>query len=123
MDRKLVFSVKDVKEKLAHNGAVIARILVDGETCGATKFSFLINTMKANLNCDFTGLGHKHNEEHCLFGLSGTGGVSIDGTKYPMGPNTIAFVPPGAMHYVWADPSGDFTYVVVYAPPGPEKEL
>lgn len=95
MERKLVFSVEDVKEKIAHHGSVIARILVDEETCGAKRFSFLINTMKENLNCYFTGLGHKHGEEHCLFGLSGTGGVSIDGTKYPMGPNRIAFVPPG----------------------------
>ena len=123
MGKKLVFSIKDVKEKIAHGGSAIVRVLIDEERCGARNFSFLVNTMKAGLNCNITGLGHKHDVEHCLFGLSGTGGIFIDGQRYQIKPHMMAFVPVGAMHYVWADPEQDFTYVIVYAPPGPEKEL
>jgi len=27
------------------------------------------------------------------------------------------------MHDVWADEGQDFTYIIVYSPPGPEKAL
>ncbi|MBW1673479.1 MAG: cupin domain-containing protein [Deltaproteobacteria bacterium] len=122
-EKKYVFPMWDAKEKATHGGAAICRILIDEESCGAKNFSFLVNTMKAGLNCNVTGLGHKHDEEHCLYGLSGIGGISIDGKEYKIEPNVCVFVPAGAMHYVWADPSGDFTYIVIYSPPGPEKEL
>jgi quercetin dioxygenase-like cupin family protein len=79
--------------------------------------------MKAGLNCDAKGLGHKHDVEHCIYGLSGTGGISIDGEVYKVEPNVAVFVPAGAIHYVYADPSEDLTYIVIYSPPGPEKEL
>jgi hypothetical protein len=39
------------------------------------------------------------------------------------GGDMVAFVPPGAMHYVWSDPEKDFTHIIIYSPPGPEKEL
>jgi len=35
--------------------------------------SLLLNTMTAGLNCDVTGAGHSHKEEHCMFGLLGSG--------------------------------------------------
>jgi len=79
--------------------------------------------MKADLNCNVTGLWHKHDEEHCLYGLSGTAGISLDSKEYKIEPNVCVFVPAGEMHYVWADPSEDFTYIVIYSPLGPEKEL
>jgi mannose-6-phosphate isomerase-like protein (cupin superfamily) len=40
-----------------------------------------------------------------------------------VGPNTVVFIPAGAMHFMWASKEEDFTYIIVYAPPGPEKEL
>jgi mannose-6-phosphate isomerase-like protein (cupin superfamily) len=58
-----------------------------------------------------------------MFGLSGKGGLSIDGVKYDITPNMVAFIPGGAMHYMWASKEEDFTYIIVYAPPGPEKDL
>jgi hypothetical protein len=27
------------------------------------------------------------------------------------------------MHYVWANEDQDFSYIIVYSPPGPEKKL
>ena len=121
--KKCVFTMKDAVEKVTHGGSAIFRILLDEESCGVKNFSLLVNTMKAGLNCNQTGLGHKHDVEHCLYGLSGTGGISIDGEVYKVEPNVAAFVPAGAMHYVYADPEADFTYIIIYSPPGPEKEL
>lgn len=122
-DRKLVTKVDEVKGKIAHGGSATVRILIDEERCGAKNFSFLVNTMKAGLNCNITGTGHSHTEEHCMFGLSGSGGISVDGVKYDVQPNTAVFIPAGAMHYVWANEGRDFTYIIVYSPPGPEKQL
>ena len=123
MSKGLIFPVGNAVEKPTHGGAAIFRILLNEDNCGAKNFSLLVNTMKAGLNCNITDLGHKHEVEHCIFGLSGSGGIFIDGEKYQLEPNVAAFVPPGAMHYVWADPAEDFTYIVIYAPPGPEKKL
>ncbi len=120
---QLVFKLKEAEEKSVHGGSVICRILLNEERGGARNFSFLVNTMKSGLNCDVSGKGHAHEEEHCMYVLSGTGGVFIEGERHPLEPDTAVFIPPGAMHHVYADPSGDLTYIVIYAPPGPEKEL
>ena len=120
---KYIFSLSDAKERVSHGGAGLFRIILDEETCGAKNFSFLVNTMKAGLNCNTTGNGHSHEEEHCMYVLDGAGGIYIEGDKYPLEANTIVYVPPGAMHYVWADPLEDLTYIVIYSPPGPEKNL
>jgi len=122
-DRQLVFKVSEVKGKIAHGGAATVRILIDEISCGAKNFSFLVNTMTAGLNCNVTGTGHSHEEEHCIFGLSGSGGISVDGVRHTVEPNTAVFIPAGAMHYVWANKGEDFTYIIVYSPPGPEKKL
>jgi len=121
--KKLVSKVNEVKGKVAHGGSATARILIDDERCGAKNFSFLVNTMKVGLNCNVTGTSHSHEEEHCMFGWSGSGGISIDEVKHDVEPHTAVFIPAGAMHYVWANPGQDFTYIIVYSPPGPEKKL
>lgn len=121
--KPMICHVDDVEGKIAHGGAARIRILIDDIRCGAKNFSLLVNTMKAGLNCNVTGLGHSHAEEHCMFGLEGKGGIAIDGVKHEVGPNTVVFIPAGAMHYMWADKEGDFTYIIVYSPPGPEKAL
>jgi mannose-6-phosphate isomerase-like protein (cupin superfamily) len=117
------FPLDKVQEKAVHGGTVKAKIVLSEESCGVKNFSFLVNTMKAGLNCNVTGLGHSHEEEHCMFVLSGTGGISINDVRYEVKPNDTVFVPPGAMHYVWADPLEDFTYIIIYSPSGPEKNI
>ena len=121
--KNYLFPLKDAEEKPTHGGAAIFRILLDEEKCGAKNFSFLVNTMKAGLNCNVTGTGHSHEEEHCMYTLSGKGGIIIDGEKLNLEPNMAVYVPPGAMHFMWAEPEEDFTYIVIYSPPGPEKAL
>ncbi|MBT8372555.1 MAG: hypothetical protein KJO34_16435, partial [Deltaproteobacteria bacterium] len=82
MTAKYIFKMEDARAKETHGGAALFRILLDEESCGAKNFSFLVNTMKAGLNCDVTGLGHQHDVEHCLYGLTGNGGISIEGQRY-----------------------------------------
>lgn len=121
--RLRVAKVSEVQGKTAHGGSATVRIMIDKASCGAKNFSLLANTMKAGLNCNVTGKGHSHEVEHCLFGLSGKGGIVVEGEKHAVELGTAVFVPAGAMHYVWADEGEDFTYLIVYAPPGPEKDL
>ena len=122
-NQQFYFPLDKVKEKVVHGGTVKAKIVLDEESCGVKNFSFLVNTMKAGLNCNVTGLGHSHEEEHCMFVLSGTGGISINDVRYELKADDAVYVPPGAIHYVWADPLEDFTYIIIYSPPGPEKNL
>lgn len=123
MGKTHVIDFQDAEEKITHGGNAIFRVLVDDERCGARHFSLLVNTMKAGLNCNLDGAGHSHAVEHAIYGLSGSGGISIDGQRFALVPGKAAFIPEGTMHFVWADPGEDFTYLVVYAPPGPEKAL
>lgn len=118
-----VAKVSEVQGKTAHGGSATVRIMIDEASCGAKNFSLLANTMKAGLNCNTTGLGHSHAVEHCLFGLSGKGGIVVEGVRHAVEAGTAVFIPAGASHYVWADEGQDFTYLIIYAPPGPEKDL
>ena len=118
-----VARLDEVEQKSMHGGSVIGRILLDEQRGGVKNFSFLVNTMKAGLNCAHDTPGHTHEVEHCMYTLTGSGGISIDDRRYELEPNMVVYVPPGAVHYVWADPLEDFTYIVIYAPQGPEKHL
>jgi len=122
-ETKYVFKLEDVETKTIHGGSVISHIILHEQSCGVKNFSLLHNTMKAGLNCAHDTPGHFHEEEHCMYILSGKGGISIDGTRYNLEPDMTVFVPPGAVHYVWADKQQDMKYIIIYSPPGPEKKL
>ena len=47
----------------------------------------------------------------------------IDGEAYRIEPQTAIYTPANMLHKVDADPDEDLTYVVIYAPPGPEQLL
>ncbi len=95
------------------------RILIDGPTSGAQHFSLLVNTSRAGVQ----GREHKHDVEHCWYILSGTGRITQGGKAFPIGPGMAVYTPAQLPHRVEVDPGEDLTYVVVYAPPGPEQEL
>ncbi len=118
-----ILSWDDVEAKPTHGGSATARIILNEDTVGLKDFSLLVNTMKAGLNCAHDTPGHSHTEEHALYILSGYGGVSIDGTLHEVKPHQTVYIPPGVMHYVYADPGEDLTYIVLYAPAGHEKSL
>jgi mannose-6-phosphate isomerase-like protein (cupin superfamily) len=101
------------------NGMGTFRIFIDEEICGAKSFSFLVNTM----NKEKKGPVHTHDTESCFYILSGKGTVRINDESFAVGPQTAVFIPKDSLHEIEADPGEDLTYIMIYAPPGPEKQL
>jgi len=119
MEKKLVIHLKDALTGPMQGGKGTFRIFIDEETCGAQRFSFLMNTLQGGTQ---TG-SHQHEEESCLYILSGRGSVSIGDNSFEMGAQTAVFVPARMMHKIDVYPGEDLTYIMIYAPPGPEKSL
>jgi mannose-6-phosphate isomerase-like protein (cupin superfamily) len=119
MKKKLVIPLGEAFTGPMRDGMGTFRIFIDEQICGAKSFSFLVNT----LNKGKKGPGHAHATESCFYILSGKGIVKIKNETFSVGPQTAVFVPRDATHMIQADPGGDLTYIMIYAPPGPEKQL
>jgi mannose-6-phosphate isomerase-like protein (cupin superfamily) len=120
MERKLLVSLDEAVTGVLHGGGGTFRILIDRETSNAEQLSLLLNTMRAGVR----GSEHAHpGSEHCLYILSGTGTAIVGDARYEIGPRMALFVPMNARHRIEAGPAEDLTYLVVYAPPGPEQQL
>lgn len=119
MGKQYVVALKDAVTGVLHGGVGTFRILIDEERSGAKHFSCLVNTMRAGSK----GAEHKHDVEHCWYILSGKGTMYIEGRAFEIGPDMAVFAPAETLHRIDVGPDGDLTYVVFYAPPGPEKLL
>lgn len=119
MEKKCVVSLKDAVTGVLHGGAGTFRVLIDEEGSGAKNFSLLVNTMNAGVK----GAEHKHDGEHCFYILSGKGTMYISGKRFEIGPEMAVFAPAKVLHQIDVGPEEDLTYVVIYAPPGPEQQL
>ena len=119
MKRKLIYSIDEAQTGPLHGGAGIFRVLIDKDMGGAEHFSLLVNTSKAGRE----GKEHTHDVEHCWYVLSGTATFYMDGEAHRIGPDMAIFTPKGVPHRMTIDPDEDLTYVVIYAPPGPEQLL
>ena len=119
MDKKWIVPLKEAITGVLHGGAGTFRVLVDEEISGAKNFSLLVNTSRAGIK----GGEHKHDVEHCWYVLSGRGTMYMNGKATEIGPQTAIYTPAGVMHKVDVHPDEDLTYVVIYAPPGPEQQL
>jgi len=100
-------------------GGGIFRILIDEETSGAQHFSLLVNEMAPG----YKGKEHSHEVEHCWYILQGKGIIRMAGEEYFIKPGDAVYAPIGMRHSVECVGDEPLRYVVVYAPPGPEKEL
>jgi len=119
MEKKYVVSLKEATTGVLHGKAGTFRVLIDEESSGAKHFSLLINTMNAGVK----GAEHKHEVEHCWYILSGSGTMYIAGKSYKLEPETAVYAPADTLHRIDVDPGEDLTYVLIYAPPGPEQQL
>ena len=119
MEKKYVVHLKEAITGVLHGGIGTFRILVDEETSGARHFSLLVNTSRAGAK----GSEHTHEVEHCWYVLSGTGTMHLDGKSYRIEPQMAIYTPAHMLHKIDVDPEQDLTYVVIYAPPGPEQLL
>jgi len=59
----------------------------------------------------------------CWYILSGHGTMYIADESFELGPEMAVFAPADTMHKIDVGPDEDLTYVLIYAPPGPEKLL
>jgi len=119
LEQKYVVPLKEAVTGVLHGRAGTFRILIDEQVCGARHFSLLVNTMNAGV----AGDEHKHDVEHCWYILSGKGTMIVDGKSFRVGPDMAVFAPAHKLHKILVDPDEDLTYIVVYAPPGPEQKL
>jgi len=117
--KKYVVPLKEAITGVLHGRAGTFRILIDEETSGAKHFSLLVNTLDAGKVSD----EHKHDVEHCWYVLSGKGTMIIGGESFPVGPDMAIFAPAHTLHQIIVGPDEDLTFIVVYAPPGPEQKL
>ncbi len=101
-------------------GRSMFRILLDEESVGAKQFALLVNEFDPGL----TSTAHKHDEaEHAFYVISGTGVIDVEGEKISVAAGDAVFVPPGKMHQVSSTGDEMLKYVVLYAPPGPNRAL
>jgi mannose-6-phosphate isomerase-like protein (cupin superfamily) len=119
MERQLAVHLKDAVTGSMQGGRGTFRIFIDEPTCGARHLSLLMNTLQGGTQT----AGHQHEEESCFYLLSGKGTISIGDQSFTVGPQTAVFVPARAVHKIDACPGEDLTYIMVYAPPGPEQHL
>jgi mannose-6-phosphate isomerase-like protein (cupin superfamily) len=117
--KKYIVPLKEAITGVLHGRAGTFRILIDEETSGAKHFSLLVNTMNAGK----VGDEHKHDVEHCWYVLSGKGMMTIGGESFPVEPDMAVFAPANTLHQITVGPDEDLTFIVVYAPPGPEQKL
>jgi mannose-6-phosphate isomerase-like protein (cupin superfamily) len=117
--KKYVVPLKEAITGVLHGRAGTFRVLIDEETSGAKNFSLLVNTLDAGK----VGDAHKHDVEHCWYVLSGKGTMIIGGESFSVGPDMAIFAPADTLHQIIVGPDEDLTFVVVYAPPGPEQKL
>jgi len=119
MEKKYVMLVNDAVTGTLPGGTGTFRVLIDKDSSGAKNFSLLVNTMRAGAK----GVEHKHEVEHCWYILSGTGTIYIEGKSLKIGPDMAVYAPANVLHKVDVGPAEDLTYVLIYAPPGPEQLL
>jgi len=119
MEKKFVVRPEDAITGIMQGGKGTFRIVIDEPTCGARHFSLLINTLQKGTR---TG-SHQHEEESCLYILSGGCVVSLGDRNFSMGAQAAIFIPPRTMHRIDVSPEEDLTYIMIYAPPGPEQSL
>jgi len=119
MAKRYTVPLKDAVTGVLHGRAGTFRILIDEAISGAKHFSLLVNTMNAGVK----GSEHKHDVEHCWYVLSGRGTMYMEGQAFPLEPQMAAYAPAHVLHRIDVGPDEDLTFVVVYAPPGPEQKL
>jgi mannose-6-phosphate isomerase-like protein (cupin superfamily) len=119
MEKKYIVPLKEAVTGVLHGGVGTFRILIDEQISGAKNFSFLVNTTRAGAK----GSEHAHDVEHCWYILSGKGTMYLGGKSSRIEPQTAIYTPAHVLHKVEVDPEEDLTYVVIYAPPGPEQLL
>lgn len=116
---KYCVHIDDAVTGILHGSSGTFRLLLEPKTHAVNHFACLVNTMVKGVK----GSAHKHEVDQLWYVLEGNGVMTIEGTTFPIGPGMAVSAPAGAMHKIDVGPDADLTYVVVYAPAGPEQQL
>ena len=117
MKKKFVVPLKDAVTGDLHGSDGTFRHIIDRERCGAKHFSMSVNTLNAGVKTRDL----RHDVEFGWYILSGTATFYIEGESFEIGPEMAIFAPAtGGIHRFEVGPE-DLTYVLIFAPPGPEQ--
>ena len=58
---------------------------------------------------------HKHHKEEVYVFTKGNGYVVVDGTRYPVGPGDVAYIPPDALHSVVNEAEDEFMWAAFWS--------
>ena len=120
MSERNVVRLDEADTGVLHGRVGTFRILIDERKVGATSHAVLVNTMRAGV----VGDEHSHaDSDQSMYVLSGTGTFFVDGRPHRIGPEMALYAPAGSAHRIEVDPDADLTYLVFYAPAGPEQLL
>ena len=95
------------------------RILLDEAIAGAKNYALMHNEMAPGA----MGGEHQHDEEQCFYILRGRGRFTIGGVPYEAGPETAVFLPARIPHRVESIGAETMSYLTLFAPGGPERDL
>ena len=57
---------------------------------------------------------HAHHKEEVYIFTKGNGYVVVDGTRYPVGPGDVAYIPPDALHSVINEAEGELAWAAFW---------
>lgn len=100
---------------VAHDGRIVA---VKTTPLKGNGSAIVVGT--AALPAGYRTPPHTHEAEEVAVCLSGTGGVDIDGTVFPMEPGTVLVTPSNSLHATFSDDAEPLVVLWFYAPPGSE---
>lgn len=92
-----------------------------GPEDGAANLDVHINVINAD-----SGPGPYHVHEHAenvYIVLEGTVEAVVDGVRHRLGPDQVAFIPPGTPHSAGSDGSGPARVIEIYAPAGTDFHI
>jgi mannose-6-phosphate isomerase-like protein (cupin superfamily) len=95
------------------------RILLDEAIAGTKHFALLHNEIAPGSR----GSEHAHEVEQCFYVTGGRGVFTIGGVPHEVGPQVAVYVPAGVLHQVQSTGTEPLSYVTMYAPAGPERDL
>jgi quercetin dioxygenase-like cupin family protein len=100
---------------VAHDGRIVA---VKTTPLKGNGSDIVVGT--AALPAGYRTPPHTHEAEEVAVILSGSGGVDIDGTVFPVEQGTVLVTPSNSVHATFADENGPLVVLWFYAPPGSE---
>ncbi len=97
---------------IGHKNAALTKLLINPISTGQSQIDLQISSYAPQGHA----LEHTHAARHeCFYFISGEGVFDLDGVRSAIGPNTVAYVPPGIKHQIINTGFDDLMFVIVGA--------